>query len=122
LSVEPSTEPLAVRVDPELMVQVLVNLLLNGIEAMTERGSLTVWVTRHAPDVWIGVSDTGPGVAAEMQKELFRPFVTTKHQGTGLGLPISREIVNRHGGSLTLKSAPGEGATFVVTLPMAEGG
>jgi signal transduction histidine kinase len=122
LSVEPSTEPLAVHVDPELMVQVLVNLLLNGIEAMSNGGSLTVWVARHAPDVWIGVSDTGPGIAAEMQQELFRPFVTTKHQGTGLGLPISREIVNRHGGSLTLKSVPGEGATFVVTLPLAEGG
>lgn len=122
LSVEPYPGPLAVHVDPELMVQVLVNLLLNGIEAMTDGGSLTVWIARHAPEVWIGVSDTGPGVAADQQQELFRPFVTTKHQGTGLGLPISREIVNRHGGSLTLESAPGAGATFVVTLPLAEGG
>jgi len=120
LSVQPPADQLLVQVDPELMVQVLVNLLLNGIEATPAGGTVTVWVARHAPDVWIGVSDTGPGIAPERQGEVFRPFVTTKHQGTGLGLSISREIVKRHRGSLTLESVPGVGATFVATLPLAE--
>lgn len=122
ITIETDPGPQSVYVDPELMVQVLVNLLLNGIEAMSAGGALTVWAARHAPDVWIGVSDEGPGVAPDRQQDIFRPFVTTKHQGTGLGLPISREIVKRHGGSLTLNSTPGGGATFVVTLPLAERG
>ncbi len=117
---ELSQVPVKVRADSELMVQVLVNLLLNGIEAMTPGGLLTAWVTPHAPDVWIGVGDTGPGVSLEDRPNIFRPFFTTKHKGTGLGLPISKEIVTRHGGTLTLKDAPTGGATFVVTLPLAD--
>jgi signal transduction histidine kinase len=120
LHTEPAGEALPVSVDPELMVQVLVNLILNGIEAMTSGGRLTIWVTRHAPEVWIGVRDTGPGVPAEKRAEIFRPFYTTKHQGTGLGLSISQQIVTRHGGTLRVEDTPGGGATFVVALPLAE--
>ena len=122
LTVESSPIPVTVSVDPELMVQVLVNLLLNGIEAMTPGGLLTIWVASHAPDVWIGVRDTGVGVAAKHQDEIFRPFFSTKHQGTGLGLPISKDIVTRHGGTLRLEGSPGGGAAFVVTLPLIETG
>ncbi len=123
LSVEPFPAPLIARVDPELMVQVLVNLMLNGIEAMSSGGRLTVWVTRHAPEIWIGVRDTGPGVPAEQRGAIFKPFYTTKHQGTGLGLCISQQIVTRHRGSLRYEETPGGGATFVVALPLArEGG
>lgn len=121
LKTEPAPGPVPVRVDPELMVQVLVNLMLNGIEAMGPGGHLTLWVTRHAPDVWIGVRDTGPGVPPENRAEIFRPFYTTKHQGTGLGLSISHQIVTRHGGSLRIEDTPGGGATFVVALPLADG-
>ena len=80
---------------------------------------MTVWVTRHAPEVWIGVRDTGPGVPMEQRAEIFRPFYTTKHQGTGLGLSISQQIVTRHRGTLRLEDTPGGGATFVVALPLA---
>lgn len=117
---EPAAAALPVSVDPELMVQVLVNLILNGIDAMASGGRLTVWVTRHAPEVWIGVRDTGPGVPPERRLEIFRPFYTTKHQGTGLGLSISQQIVTRHGGMLRVEDTPGGGATFVVALPLAE--
>lgn len=120
LRTEPSAVAIPVNVDPEPMVQVLVNLLLNGIEAMTSGGRLTVWVTRHAPEVWIGVRDAGPGVPPEKRGEIFRPFYTTKHQGTGLGLSISQQIVARHGGTLRVEDTPGGGATFVVALPLAE--
>ena len=119
---DPAPEPVAVRVDPELMVQVLVNLMLNGIDAMGEGGTLTVWTERCAPGVRIGVRDTGPGVPPEARAGMFRPFFTTKHHGTGLGLPISQQIVSRHGGTLHLEDTPGGGATFVVDLPPAPDG
>jgi signal transduction histidine kinase len=114
--------PVPVTVDPELIVQVLVNLMLNGIEAMSKGGTLTTWVARHAPSVLIGVRDTGPGVAADQLNHIFRPFYTTKHKGTGLGLPISRNIIVRHGGSLRLEDPAGPGAAFVISLPLTQGG
>lgn len=118
---EPAAAAVPVSADPELMVQVLVNLMLNGIEAMGSGGRLTAWATCHGVEAWIGVRDTGPGVPPEHRSEIFRPFYTTKHQGTGLGLSISQRIVTEHGGSLRLEDTPGGGATFVVTLPLAEG-
>lgn len=120
LRVEHSPETVNVRVDPELMVQVLLNLMLNGIDAMREGADLTVWTTVHSPDVWIGVRDTGPGVPEDIRAEIFRPFYTTKNQGSGLGLPISRQIVERHGGRLRLEETPGGGATFIVELPLID--
>lgn len=120
LRTEPAAAAVRVEADPELMVQVVVNLMLNAIEAMSGGGELVVWVTRHAPEVWIGVRDTGPGISAGQHEQVFRPFFTTKTTGTGLGLPISRQIVVRHGGSLRVEDTPGGGATFVVTLPLAE--
>ncbi len=118
LALELSEVESVVRVDPELMVQVLVNLMLNGSDAMGEGGQLTVWVARHPPDVWIGVRDTGSGVPSGIRADIFRPFYTTKHQGTGLGLPISSQIVERHAGRLWLEDTPGGGATFIVALPL----
>ena len=120
LQIEPAPDPVPVRADPEAMVQVLVNLMLNGIEAMSAGATLTVWVSRHAPEVWIGVRDTGAGIPPERRADVFRPFYTTKAQGTGLGLSISQQIVVRHGGSLRVEDTPGGGATLVVALPLAE--
>ncbi len=116
--IEPTTTSAHVTVDPELMVQVLLNLMLNGIQAMGKGGELTVWIARHPPELWIGIRDTGPGVPADSRTDVFRPFFTTKHQGTGLGLSISRQIVERHGGSLHIEETPGGGATFVVAVPL----
>ena len=99
---------------------VLVNLLLNGVDAVRGGGRLSVWVTHRAPEAWIGVRDTGPGVPPENRAEIFRPFYTTKHQGTGLGLSISQQIVTQHRGTLRVEDTPGGGATFVVALPLAE--
>jgi signal transduction histidine kinase len=121
LRTERAAGPTVVRVDPELMVQVLVNLMLNGIEAMPSGGTLTVSVTSAAREARIGVRDTGPGIPPERRAEIFRPFFTTKHKGTGLGLSISQQIVTRHGGALRLEDTPGGGASFVVTLPLADG-
>lgn len=117
ICVRPTSDVPSVRVDPELLVQVLVNLMLNAIDEMPEGGTVTVWVEFRPPELWIGVQDNGPGIPPHERNDIFRPFYTTKNQGTGLGLSISNQIVERHRGSLRLEETPGGGATFVVALP-----
>jgi two-component system NtrC family sensor kinase len=68
--------------------------------------------------VEVAVTDTGPGIPPEAIEEIFTPFVSTKRRGTGLGLSVSRRIVEEHGGWITAESPPGEGATFRVCLPL----
>jgi PAS domain S-box-containing protein len=101
--------------------QVLMNLMLNGIEAMKETGGvLTVRAGRgESGQVLISVSDTGVGLPAGREDEIFNAFVTTKPQGSGMGLAISRSIVESHGGRLWAASHEGQGATFHFTLPTA---
>jgi len=100
--------------------QVLLNLIRNAIEAMegSERRELVI-ATAAAPDdmVEISVTDTGAGIAPEIAAQLFQPFVTSKRQGMGVGLSISRTIVEAHGGSIAPRSNPGGGTIFCVTLP-----
>lgn len=118
--VEETEQPVPVEVDPELMVQVIVNLALNGIEAMEAGGTLTVRVDVDGAIGRIQVRDTGPGIPPDRRSDVFRPFFSTKSEGTGLGLSISDQIVSRHGGSLRIEDTAGGGATFVVALPLAE--
>jgi two-component system NtrC family sensor kinase len=100
--------------------QVLLNLVINGIEAMPSGGDL--WVKTEVGDgreeIRLTVRDTGVGIPAEDLEHLFEPFYTTKSDGTGLGLAISYGIVERHGGAIEVSSRPGEGATFLVRLPV----
>jgi signal transduction histidine kinase len=101
--------------------QVLLNLLSNAIK-FTGQGSITLSVKKREKECLFAVMDTGPGIPPEMQARIFEPFVQAadgvKHaQGTGLGLPISRSLVQAHGGELWLESTPGEGTTFFFTLP-----
>jgi len=106
--------------------QVIVNLLRNAIEAMVEANSPVREIrilTRMQDDgmrVVTTVADTGPGLSAEMQRQLFTPFVTTKAKGMGLGLSISLGIIEAHDGNLTLDAEPGNGAVFRFTLPVSE--
>jgi signal transduction histidine kinase len=99
--------------------QVFLNLVLNALEVMPYGGRLTVTTERTAePEgVRVSLSDSGPGIPPEAQKHLFEPFQTTKKEGLGLGLYVSRRIVRHHGGELSVKSEPGEGSTFVIWLP-----
>jgi len=120
IQIHPSSEDAPVAIDPELMIQVLVNLMLNGIDAMDGDGSLRVQTQRTGDRVSIVLSDSGPGIAPEIRSHIFRPFFTTKHQGTGLGLSISYQIITRHGGTLHVEDTPGGGATFVIGLQVAE--
>jgi signal transduction histidine kinase len=101
--------------------QVVMNLLTNAGQAITGHGTITVRTGVQADTVWFEVQDTGCGMAPDIQARIFDPFYTSKPvgQGTGLGLSISFGIVQRHGGSITVQSAPGAGSTFRVTLPVA---
>ena len=99
--------------------QVILNLCINAIESMPKGGNLTISSIYH-PDVeeiHLNVSDTGPGITPEAQTRIFEPFFTTKEGGTGLGLAVSYEIVQNHGGNIEAKNNPGPGATFTLTLP-----
>src|SRR5438128_10543113 len=106
-------------IDRTLLRQAVLNLVKNGLEALGRGGKLTVGTRRVDDQVEITVRDTGSGIAPEVGKRLFEQFFTTKPQGTGLGLYISRQIIEeQHGGTLTWESAPGQGTTFTATLPI----
>jgi len=108
-----------VHADASQLHQVLVNLLVNSIQAMPRGGTLTI-ETRAAPDcVSLCVQDTGSGMTSEVKERIFTPFFTTKDidEGTGLGLAVVHGIVSAHGGSILVESAPGKGARFEVRLP-----
>lgn len=109
-----------VRVDPEMLTQALVNLALNGIQAMDAGGLLTISTSEKEKEILIGVTDTGKGIPDSEIEKIFRPFFTAKHRGTGLGLAITRTIVERHGGRLEVESTPGIGSRFTLILPMVE--
>ena len=112
----PDLRPFAM--DAELMQRVLVNLLLNAVQASPEGGTVTI-KTRDAGDrAEIDVIDRGCGVEPKMADTIFNPFVTTKATGTGLGLAIVSKIVDEHGGKIVFESAPGQGTVFRVLLPL----
>ena len=110
-------EPFVVKVDPNQMRQVVINLVRNAIQAMGDQGELLVEATR-APDAdTIVFRDTGPGVAPGVLDKLFEPLITTKAKGTGLGLTICRQIIERHGGTIEAANHDEGGAVFTIHLP-----
>ena len=106
-----------VRLDAAQLKQALVNLIKNAMQAMTKGGTLTLATGSSADEVWLTVSDTGSGIAADQLNRLFQPFHTTKAKGTGLGLMIVQRIVRDHGGRIDVESEVGRGTTFKIRLP-----
>ena len=108
----------SVSADRVLLQQVLMNLMLNGMESMGERGGeLTICTQGEDGAVLVSVSDAGAGIPADRRELIFNAFYTTKTGGTGMGLAISRTIIEAHGGRLWATSNPDRGATFRFTLP-----
>ncbi|MFO0602435.1 MAG: ATP-binding protein [Polyangiales bacterium] len=131
LTVDIPAELPTVRMDPEHLRQVLLNLLRNACEAMGGKGSITLRAAARSrfgyardgeealPDlVDLSVKDTGPGIDPAVQRNLFIPFYTTKPSGTGLGLAICQRLVESAGGRIGVRSARGAGTTFTITLPV----
>jgi signal transduction histidine kinase len=109
-----------IKVDGEQMIQVILNVALNGMEAMPDGGTLSFTTSgienNGSNRVGVTIRDTGPGINKEDLKTIFKPFFTTKKKGTGLGLPICKRIVKNHGGHIHVKSTPGEGTAFQITI------
>jgi PAS domain S-box-containing protein len=113
-----------IRSRPDQIFQVLTNLLINAAQAIPDSGEITVESLVVGSEVLVKVSDTGVGISPENQKRLFTPFFTTKPkgEGTGLGLSVSYDIIERLGGSIGVESAVGVGTTFTIRLPIDWGG
>jgi signal transduction histidine kinase len=108
----------ALKADPDLLTQVLLNLMLNGLQAMPDGGTLTLEAKTSNGNFLIAVTDTGTGITAENQRRIFEPYFTTKAKGSGLGLAISRRIIEAHGGTITVSNQAGGGCRFEISLPL----
>lgn len=108
-------------IDAGQVGQVVLNLLMNAVQAMEERGVLTLRAGASDGTVRLDVCDTGAGIPLDLQQKIFEPLFTTKARGIGLGLAVSRSLAVANGGALAVASRPGEGATFSLTLPAAQG-
>ncbi len=105
-------------VDADLITQVLLDLIANALEVSPRGSEIGIDIHADGSDgVAIGITDSGPGVAADQRDKIFEPFYTTTANGTGLGLAVSRQIVASHGGTLTVAGAPAGGARFEIHLP-----
>jgi signal transduction histidine kinase len=121
--VEVQLDPLLPRfmADEDMLHQALVNVLMNALQATPPGGLVTVITRRSGEGVEIEIADTGTGISSEHVEFVFRPFYTTRHTGTGLGLPITRQIIQRHGGTVTLTSRVNVGTTITLRLPLQNG-
>ena len=115
--------------DHHQLCQVVTNLVINALEALDGTGVIRLTASeREGPGhsaprlVTLAISDTGPGIPAQVTERIFNPFFTTKHQGSGLGLSIVRKIMDAHDGRIDVVSPPGAGTTFTLTLPVGEPG
>jgi signal transduction histidine kinase len=108
-----------VKVDKDQITQVLLNIALNGLDAMKQGGKLAIrsFMDDESKFVIVEVEDTGHGIPEEELPRIFNPFYTTKKTGTGLGLAIAHRIVENHGGTLSVKNTGGSGTTFRITVP-----
>ena len=123
LRFEAATDLPPFRADEDQLRQVLINLLLNAMQAMPDGGQIVIAVSRApaegdgGPGIRLRVQDTGSGIPAEPPPRIFEPFFTTKGNGLGLGLALVKRIVEAHGGSITCESRPGGGTQFDIVLP-----
>jgi signal transduction histidine kinase len=126
VSIAAQKEPLMVRVDAELVRQALLNLLLNGMQAMPRGGNLRLVLHRDHQFAVVEVIDEGEGIAPDVLPRIFELYFTTKPKGSGIGLAMTYRILQMHGGALDVRSnanprARDRGTTFTLRLPIASG-
>jgi signal transduction histidine kinase len=109
--------------DPEKLRRVVINLFANALDAMAEGHTRAPHIDVQAgenlagSEVWVRIRDNGPGIEPERMSKIFSPFYTSKDTGTGLGLALSKKVVDAHGGSMAAESSPGNGTEFLLTFP-----
>lgn len=111
-----------INADAEQLWQALLNLVRNSVEAMPVGGTLTITTQRDNGQAVLRVSDSGNGMSEEQLKQVFVPFFTTKLRGTGLGLPLTQQILHNHGAQVECFSTVGKGTTFSIHFPLGEKG
>lgn len=121
LEFQPLGSPVVVEADEDQIQQLLVNLVLNALDAMPDGGRIKIQLSRLIDgQVEVRVIDTGPGIPPDLFAHLFDPFVSTKETGIGLGLAVSHRIAARHGGSLSAENLETQGACFILRLPVSQ--
>jgi len=121
LRFEPRTEEAVIRGDGEKLRQAFLNIVINALQATPSGGSVSITLSREASGLDITFRDSGSGIAPDNLQRIFEPFYTTKADGTGLGLAVTRKIIEGHGGTLEIESESGKGTTVSVRLPLQEG-
>jgi signal transduction histidine kinase len=126
VTVEAPGDPIMVRVDAELLRQALLNLMLNGMQAMPRGGKMQVSTHREHSFAVVEVADEGEGIPPELLPRIFELYFTTKAKGSGIGLATTYRILQMHGGAMDVRSnadvnSPERGTTFTLRLPIATG-
>lgn len=112
------SEPLVCRVDADMLKQVVLNLFINAQQAMKDGGELIIRTDRQKEDAVIQISDTGSGIASDKLPNIFDAYYSSRPEGSGLGLPTAKKIVEAHNGTIAVNSEPGKGTSFAIKLPL----
>jgi signal transduction histidine kinase len=120
ITVEESTEELWALADQQQLMQAFLNIALNAVHFAAAGGRLRICARRAGEMALLHFADWGPGIAEEVSKKIFEAGFTTRSGGPGLGMAVAKKIVNQHGGSISVSSERGKGATFEVHLPLAD--
>jgi signal transduction histidine kinase len=114
-------QPLICKVDADMLKQVILNLFINAQQAMSDGGELMIRTDRQKKDAIIQVSDTGSGIGPDKLPHIFDAYYSSRPQGSGLGLPTAKKIVEAHNGTLGVDSEVGKGTSFTIKLPVQTG-
>ena len=112
------SNPLVCKVDTDMLKQVILNLFINARQAMSDGGELIIRTDRHKKDAVIQITDTGRGIAPDKLHNIFNAYYSSRPQGSGLGLPTAKKIVEAHNGTIAVDSEPGKGTSFTIRLPL----
>ncbi len=116
------SNPLVCKIDADMIKQAILNLFINAQQAMSSGGELIVRTARQKEDAVIQIGDTGTGIAPDKLPYIFDAYYSTRPQGSGLGLPMAKKIVEAHKGTLNVNSEPGKGTLFTIKLPLLAAG